>query len=171
MSSIVPRPVPPYTDDNTIDTPATVPTSGMRGRLRSELTSRHTSRKSPQRRGATHAEALYGTTRSEAIGDDLLPQTDVAKVGGRVEQAESSPQFPPNQRVTSFTDELDGGTRFFKEEIGQMVGKIKENVFTGISVTNRAAMNFVRGNVEEVGGGFNVSATYGPRDGGCTADV
>jgi hypothetical protein len=116
--------------------------------------------------GEEAAEALYGTTRIEAIGDDILPQTDVTKVGNRVEQAESSPQFPPNQRVTSFTDELDGGTRFFKEEIGQMVGRIKENVFTGISVTNRTAMNFIRGSVEETGGGFNVAATYGPRDGG-----
>lgn len=111
------------------------------------------------------ADALYGTTRTDAVASDVIPS--VAKKDGSVEakpynlgEAEDA-KATPNADVMDFT-KRGGDIYYYKQEKEAMRSAVVNNVADALGIRNRAEMM----TIENTAKGVKLSATYGPRESG-----
>lgn len=111
------------------------------------------------------AEALYGTTKVDAVGNDLLPE--VGKVDGSVRNKVGRPEslndaaITPNPDVMDFVNN-DGAIHYWDSEKRAMRASVVNDFEQAKGLNARKEMF----NVESVGDGVNVKAVYGPAQGG-----
>ncbi len=101
------------------------------------------------------AQALYGTSRTEAVANDLLPE--VGKVDGSVNNKVGKPDL-------DIVDiEANNGAIHFTEAEKQVMRVQATNNITQVKgMTNRKEMT----SIENVPDGLNIRAIYGPEQGG-----
>lgn len=111
------------------------------------------------------AEALYGTTKVDAIGNDLLPE--IGKVDNSVRNKVGRPEsindatITPNPQVMDFV-ENDGAIHYWDSEKRKMRSNVV-NDFEQVKGLNARKEMF---QVDSVGDGVRVKAVYGPAQGG-----
>lgn len=111
------------------------------------------------------AEALYGTSRTEAIAHDLLPQ--VATETGRVTAKVSRPNAREIDRITPSPEVMDivredGGIQYWRQEKERFDSRVFNDFHNAFGLTARPEMfQYGRDGVEAT-----VKAVYGPMDSG-----
>lgn len=111
------------------------------------------------------AEALYGTTRVDAVGSDLLPQ--VAKQDGSVANKVGRPEslndatITPSAEVMDFVDH-DGAIYYWQSEKKEMRSRVVNNFEQAVGMNARKEMF----QVDSLPNGVGVKAVYGPPQGG-----
>lgn len=111
------------------------------------------------------AEALYGTTRVDAVGSDLLPQ--VAKKDGSIANKVGRPEslndatITPNADVMDFVNH-DGAIYYWQSEKRDMRSRVVNNFEQAVGMNARKEMFAV----DSLPDGVGVKAVYGPPQGG-----
>lgn len=111
------------------------------------------------------AKALYGTTRTEALANDLLPE--MPELGGTVKyKVPNINQIDeltntPNAKVMDFASS-DGGIYFWKSEKRAMDTRVENDFRNAMGITSRDDMT----QFTKTGGGVNIRAFYSQTDNG-----
>lgn len=111
------------------------------------------------------AEALYGTSRSDAVGNDIAPE--IGGVEGAVRNKVGNPERIHDQEITPNAEVMD-----FVENRGDIFYDKTEKVVTRAAVTNDfySAHGLVARkemfNVDALDDGVGIKAIYGPPQGG-----
>lgn len=108
------------------------------------------------------AQALYGTTREEALAKDILPEpeTKPGVVPNKVEMREPQFQEPEHVRRARLAN---GNTAVTDAEMGKVVGKVTEGFRNVEGMVLHPSSLVVRSNLD---GSFGYTARYSPPDGG-----
>lgn len=111
------------------------------------------------------AEALYGTSRADAVGSDILPQ--VAKVDGSVEAKVGRPESINDAAITPSADVMDfvnhnGAIHYFEAEKRAMRARTVNNFEQARGMNARKEMF----QVDSLPDGVGIKAVYGPAQGG-----
>jgi hypothetical protein len=109
------------------------------------------------------AKATYGTTRVDAVADDILPEvnTQLGTVRNKVSVVDESAPTP-NQSVIDKFNSSRGDSQYTPEEKIEMRGKAKDDWRDVVGMTPRTEMSTV-GDTER---GVSFDMVYGPKDGG-----
>jgi hypothetical protein len=111
------------------------------------------------------AQALYGTSRTDAVGSDILPQ--VAKKDGSVDNKVGRPERindganTPNPEVMDFVNH-DGAIYYWQGEKRDMRSRVVNNFEQAKGMNARKEMF----QVDALADGVGVKAVYGPPQGG-----
>lgn len=111
------------------------------------------------------AQALYGTTRGEAVASDLMPE--VASVDASVRNKVGRPDAAyqsantPDPSVMDFVDH-NGAGYYWQSEKRQMRGKVVNDFEQAVGMNARKEMF----SVDSLPDGVGVKAIYGPPQGG-----
>lgn len=111
------------------------------------------------------AEALYGTSRSDAVGNDIAPE--IGGVEGAVRNKVGNPERIHDQEITPNAEVMD-----FVENRGDIFYDKTEKVATRAAVTNDfySAHGLVARkemfNIDALDDGVGIKAIYGPPQGG-----
>ncbi len=114
------------------------------------------------------AKATYGTSRTDAIAHDHLPE--VEQLGGEVKNKVSQPepvrQGPASRIPKSIKDVVDSnGALFFSEtQKVAVASKVIHDFNNASGLVTRTEMTVPLG--RDLGSNFKVGVTYGPRDNG-----
>lgn len=103
------------------------------------------------------AEAVYGTTRTEAIANDLMPE--VATNTGAVKNKVTIPQ--PTKELEE-TVSTEGAIYYSESEKASARSKVTRDFESNTAINNRKEMN----QIESMPDGVKVKAVYGPAQGG-----
>ena len=101
------------------------------------------------------AKALYGTTRTEAVASDILPE--VGKVDGSVNNKVGQPDLDIIE-----IEQNNGAIHFTEAEKQVMRVQATNNLTQVKGMSNRTEMT----SIENVADGLNIRAVYGPSQGG-----
>lgn len=111
------------------------------------------------------AQALYGTSRADAVGSDIAPE--ISGVNGAVRNKVGNPERIHDQEITPNADVID-----FVENRGDIFYDKSEKVATRAAVVNdfQSAHGLVARkemfNIESLPDGVGIKAIYGPPQGG-----
>lgn len=111
------------------------------------------------------AEALYGTSRTEAIANDLLPQTAVP--GGSVRAKVSRADAVHKANITPSAEVMDivrseGGLHYWRQEKEAFRTRVFNDFHNAFGLTARAEMSQIGFD----GTRANINMVYGPMDSG-----
>lgn len=114
------------------------------------------------------AEALYGTTREDAIASDYAPSvrnTANDSIDARQHNigVDHDIKTTPNAETMDFT-KRGGDIYFYKQEKEAMRSAVVANVADALGIRNRSEMM----TTEHTAKGVRLSATYGPKESGFT---
>lgn len=111
------------------------------------------------------AEALYGTSRSEALANDNL--AEISTVDGSVKHKVHEPNsryenaITPDQDTIDFVDNV-GAIYYTNDEKRLARARVANDFQSALGLTHRGQMM----SVEDTPAGMNIRATYAPREGG-----
>lgn len=114
------------------------------------------------------AIALYGTNKTEAVANDILPE--VGTNTGSVRNKLSDPtrlndnKISPNPDIMDFVNN-DGSIYYFKSEKNKMRSNVINDFRNAVGMNARMEMSSVS-SLEEFPSGVRVSMVYGPTEGG-----
>tara|TARA_Y100001951_G_C11298065_1_gene277595 strand:+ start:44541 stop:49595 length:5055 start_codon:yes stop_codon:yes gene_type:complete len=111
------------------------------------------------------AQALYGTSRVEAVANDELPE--IAMSDGSVRNKVSMPDrsvqnpAPASPRILHHMD-ANGANYLTSAEKASAATRVVNDFNNAVGVVTRKEMNVPSPN--DIGNGFDVNVTYGPKD-------
>lgn len=112
------------------------------------------------------AQATYGTNRVEALANDELP--DIQRTDGSVpnktaipDKAPKKHRPPPRPRQMDFVDNT-GALYITDVEKASAATRVVNDFNNAVGVVTRKEM--VTPKSDEIGGGFDINVTYGPKD-------
>ena len=113
------------------------------------------------------ADAAYGTTRADALANDIMPE--IANEDGFIRSKLGGPEAKYEVAKAGDPELMDfhrttGATEYTQAERVQMRTKVVHDFENAFVLTPRKEMNQVASvNTKEVGNGLSIKAVYGPR--------
>jgi len=111
------------------------------------------------------AQAYYGTTRTEAIANDGLPEIhksdESVKNKTSIPDKETRAAPPPRPRIMDYVEET-GAIHLSDEEKLSAATRVVNDFNNAVGIVARKEMNVPR--ADSIGGKITVDVTYGPKD-------